>query len=68
MKGNQMTRSEEIYTEYRDITHVTKELTIRERILVHIALLNLQNSVSKGETALLVSTTEIGDLADKFAK
>ena len=43
-------------------------LTTREKILVHIALLNLQTSVSKGETALLVSTTEIGDLADKFAK
>jgi hypothetical protein len=43
-------------------------LNTREKILVHIALLALQTSVSKGETALLVSTTEIGDLADKFAK
>jgi hypothetical protein len=63
-----MTKQNELYTEYRDINLFTKELTIRERILVHIALLNLQTSVSKGETALLVSTTEIGDLADKFAK
>jgi len=53
---------------YRDLFITTHELTVREKILVHIALLALQTSVSKGETALLVTPTEIGDLADKFAK
>ena len=53
---------------YRDLFITTFELTVREKILVHIALQNLRDSVDKGETALLVSTTEIGDLALRFAR
>jgi len=44
------------------------ELTTREKILVHIALANLRDLVAKGETALLVTPTEISDLGVRFAK
>ena len=44
------------------------ELTTREKILIHIALANLRDSVAKGESALLVTTTEISDLGVRFAK
>jgi hypothetical protein len=53
---------------YRDLFITTYELTVREKILVHIALLNLRDSVAKGESALQVTTTEISDLGLRFAR